>query len=71
MFCVTNAWRFFPPVFRSGRMKCQADMTLNVNCHAMLWTEKLIVTNIKILATNQNMIKKSQKTRWFDQDHDI
>ena len=35
----TNMWRFFPPVFRKGRMKGQDGMTSNVACHAMLWTE--------------------------------
>ena len=35
----TNMWRFFPPVFRKGRMKVQDGMTSNVACHAMLLTE--------------------------------
>jgi len=51
----TNAWRFFPPVFRRGRMKGQANMTSKVACHAMLWAE------------NRHEHQKTQDT----QKHDI
>ena len=40
-------------------MKGQDVMTSNVACHAMLWTQ-----------LNKNMMQKSHKTGWFDQDHD-
>ena len=69
MFCDTNAWRFFPPVFRRGRMKGQADMTLNVNCHAMLWTENS--HKHQNTCNQQKHDKEIPKTRWFDQDHEV